>query len=634
MCGISVVAAFRTGDDVREPLLRMHDAIPHRGPDGEGVLLVGEDGVARGSGPARLGVRFRWLKIQDPDESAAQPMASPDASAWLAFNGEIYNHDALRHELRDHGHAFKTRSDAEVVLAAYREWGSDCFRRFNGMWALVIVDLARKTLVLSRDRFGIKPLFHAQRDGRLMVASEAKQIVAGWGGPPAPHPDAVAGYLAGRRSHLGDATFFRGVRAVPPATWAELPLERQGAPELAFRPYWDLSAYACPDPGAAPAFPQACLRLEELLRSSVDLERRAWAPVGCLLSGGLDSSLLASMQAELGGRGGPLRTFSLVLDPVEPGFDESRFMDDVVRHRGLDGQRATLDVGWVRDTLATVAQAQEEPPAGVAVLGQYRVFQRAAEAGTRVVLDGQGSDEIFAGYPRHQDVLLLDRLLGGRLWELALETHGMATEHPGFLWDFPRRALLPRVRQRLGLEAEYAWLPRSTAPRPPAPPRASRDPSRLNRALHADVTGYNLKAVLAITDRNSMAHSVEARVPYLDHRVVELAFGLPDHYKAGAGLRKRILREVARGYVPAGVLARRDRIGFGAPERDWIRGALRDSVRASAESLGGRFPGLIDPRRLQSFVEGFYAGTHDDHRALWRCYALDAWAGAYGVSGG
>jgi asparagine synthase (glutamine-hydrolysing) len=639
MCGISVVALEGPGD-LRETLLRMHDAIPHRGPDGEGFLLVGGDGRPRffrtredlesaDATPARIGIGFRWLKIQDPAEGAAQPMASDDASTWLVFNGEVYNHAELREELRGKGHAFSTGSDTEVVLGAYREWGEDCFRRFNGMWAIVVVDLARGRLVVSRDRFGIKPLFHARRGGWLLLASECKQILAASPGTAAPNLGAVVGYLQGLRSHLGDETFFEGVTAVPPATWAEL-WPGTGV-EPAFHAYWDLAGLACADPRRGPAFPEACSRLEKLLRSAVDLERRASVPVGSLLSGGLDSSLLASMQAELLGASASVRTVSLVMEGVGTDLYESRYVNDVVRHRSLESLRVSLDADWVRGNAAKVARVQGEPPAGMAVLGQYRVFEGAAESGMRVLLDGQGADELFAGYPRHQDELLLDRLLGGRLADLGRELRALNREQPGFLRGFLGRALVARARRRFPCPA-YAWLRVDGVPRLRAPGGRSRDASRLNRALYADVTGTNLKAVLAITDRNSMAHSIEARVPYLDHRIVELAFQLPDHYKAGAGLRKRVLREVARGHLPASVVSRRDKIGFGMPEREWIRGELRAPIRSAAEEISGRFARALDGGRLRAFVEGFYSGAHDDFRALWRCYALREWAEAHGVT--
>jgi asparagine synthase (glutamine-hydrolysing) len=636
MCGISAAVHFGDGTGVVERVLRMHAAIPQRGPDGEGFLFVEPSlaaveqrsaaHAASVAGAHRAGLGFRWLQVQDREPLAAQPMGSVDRSIWIAFNGEIYNHSELRAALRDLGHDFRTRSDTEVALLAYREWGTGCFARFNGMWAIVILDASKRRLVISRDRFGIKPLFHCFDGDVLLLASEVKQILAASAPPPAPNLDALRLFLQGSRSQLGDDTFFAGIHAVPAATFSEVDLDAP-ARALGFRAYWRLSDFTCPDPAPALSFPDAALALASLLRSAIADQATAEVPVGSLLSGGLDSSLITSLLALVEG-GRP--SFSFASDPRQNPLDESKHVEAVVAQRGLTNHRTSFDVSWVRENLPAVTRAQEEPLAGMALLAQYRTYQLAAEHGVRAVLDGQGADEVFGGYRRYHDLLLRDRLVKGRLLDFGREAVALSHADPHALDGLARRALIQPLRRRLTGPAIHAWL--REAPRRARRPstNSGSDRAAVNRALQADVRG-NLGALLAISDRNSMAHSVEARFPYLDHRIVELAFGLPDSYKVGKGVRKRLLREVARGVLPASVVARTDRLGFATPEREWISGPLRQDLVKGACEAASRVPELLDAEEVSRFVDGFYAGHHDDFRAVWRLFALRHWAAAFSL---
>ena len=253
MCGISAIIDFEAGQALPEGLLRMHAPIPHRGPDGAGFLLVQADyrvcftrhAEAIPSLPCthpwRLGLAFRWLKIQDVTDVAAQPMCSRDQSVWLLFNGEIYNFAELRAELQRCGHQFTTQSDTEVVLAAYQEWRQACFARFRGMWAMVLVDLNGKKVVISRDRFGIKPLYYCIDGTRLLLASELKQLVAAAPTQAQANLQLVCHFLHGAPLHHGEETFFRGMMALPPATYAEIDLTLPRVAPLVCKPYWDLT---------------------------------------------------------------------------------------------------------------------------------------------------------------------------------------------------------------------------------------------------------------------------------------------------------------------------------------------------------------------------------------------------------
>src|SRR5579862_4451366 len=277
MCGLSAIVAPEGDDRLLISLLDMHGRIRHRGPDGEGFTVFDADWRAaaarserqlRELAPPRLraGLAFRWLQIQDPGETAAQPMASPDGSVWLTFNGEIYNFQELRQELMGLGHAFASVSDTEVLLAAYLQWGRECFARLNGMWAIILVDLRTRTMLISRDRFGIKPLFYHCDQGRLIVASEIKQLLAA-GARPRANRQALGRFVRGDRPAVPEETFFKDVFAQPAATYCQIDLQKP-AMSLAFRPYWTLEAPAR-QRVAHPPIRKAAAALEALLARSV-----------------------------------------------------------------------------------------------------------------------------------------------------------------------------------------------------------------------------------------------------------------------------------------------------------------------------------------------------------------------------
>jgi asparagine synthase (glutamine-hydrolysing) len=618
----------------------MHDRIVHRGPDGEGFAVW--DGGLRGVitrsrdelqsaalADARVGVAFRWLKIQDPHESAGQPMPSKDGAACIAFNGEIYNFREVRAELEAFGHRFVSVGDTEVLLAAYAQWGVDCFRRLNGMWAIIIVDIKRGKIVISRDRFGIKPLFYQLSGNRLLIASEIKQIIAA-GAPAIANSAAVARFIRGVRPAQPEETFFKNVFAQPAATYAEIPLGATPS-SLSFFTYWRLEPMSL-DP--VPALADAAAQLEALLRQSVSEHLLGQAPAGQLISGGLDSSVLAALARPVyTSRGEAGVGASMVLEGPGDRHDESIYIDEVSRALNFHSFKTTMSAVWLKANITRATWTQEEPLAGIAVVGQFLAYETAGRQGLRIVLDGQGSDELFAGYPRHQTLALFDRLRRGAVIGVLLELATLARHDPGFFKETWRLRIAPRLARLFGIERKIRrpdFLRRiDTAQAEPA--QQFGGGSALTRSLMTDVCTYNLKSTLAFTDRNSMAHSIEARVPYVDQRIVEYAFSLPDQYKIGGGERKHILRTVARKLLPPLIVNRVDRVGFGAPIQRWVSNDLRDELRTLADSPAFAPSGLIDRIGLRNYVAAFLAGEHHDAATLWRIYAVDRWSMAYSV---
>jgi asparagine synthase (glutamine-hydrolysing) len=620
MCGISLVLDSRGASDVAATLAKLHAPIAHRGPDGERTLLL-DDG-----GAARIGLAFRRLRILDLSEAAAQPMTDERGTSLL-FNGEIYNYVALRSELEVRGHRFTTHGDSEVVLAAYAEWGSGCFARFEGMWAIVLVDTARRRVVVSRDRFGIKPLYWARVDGALLFASEVKQIIAAMPGRPRANAPLVRAYLESYRYPVTDETFFDGIRSVPPATFATIGFDEGGAPR--FEEYWRLADFRAND---SITYDDAVDRLDELLGAAVASHRVADVPVGALLSGGLDSSTIVSYIDD------PLPTFSLSFRD-HPAISEMPYVEAVLRGKRFTNHEATFDAAWFLRSADRVLSALEEPPLGMPVFGQYRVFELCRERGVTVVLDGQGADEIFAGYDYYLYALLKDRLLRRRLGGFAGELHAWAAWQErstlGLFHELFVKPRLPRRRKAPAKTYVAQDVPRRMLDAEVAAADRDRggDSSLVNRQLYFDVRRGNVQLVLGYGDRNAMAHSVESRVPYFDRAVVEHAFSLPDLFKAGRGQRKRVLRDVARRRgVPAMVTERRDRLGFGVPDETLLRGGLWEDVESVLHAPEFDAMPVVVADEARRYAKEFRDLCHHDRHAIWRLYMLGRWARLFDVT--
>jgi asparagine synthase (glutamine-hydrolysing) len=639
MCGISVLLDNSGASSIKSRLLAMHAVIRHRGPDGEGFLLLdAKNAVTRADSAAalhagaapRLGFAFRRLKICDLSQAATQPMGSVDGRTWICFNGEIYNFRELRSELAAKGYVFRSNGDTEVALAAFEEWGEHCFARLEGMWAIVILDLRANRLVVSRDRFGIKPLLWTiDDDGALLFASEIKQILAASRGRTwRANRALVAMFLRGQRYPTTEETFFSGVRSVPPASWSAIDLAAPAAP--CFQPYWRLADFTADL--SSLSYADATDRVEHLLSSAVASHRQADVKVGALLSGGLDSATLVAL-AHQGGKP-KLPTYSLGYRDAAPRFCEMRYVDAMVRRDGIENHETTLDAAWIIANTDRILWALEEPPLAMPAFAQFRAFELCAQHGATVVLDGQGSDEITGGYQYHQRGLMKDRLLHGRVLAMLAELRAIACRDGQsavrrFADDFIRPYLhrprpMPWVTDG-GVHADAAGFAFAAHD-------YGHDRSLVNRMLYFDVRWGNVKIVLGYCDRNAMAHSVEARVPYFDRAFVELLFSLPDTYKVGSGDRKRVLRDLARRYLPAEITERGDRMGFGTPDEDMIRSPMRDLVIEAVNDPAFRAAQWVDAPEAARFLADFYAGTHGDYRAVWRLFVLSRWARRFSVS--
>ncbi len=595
MCGLAgVVELDRPAD--RAAVEAMIEQLAHRGPDGRG--LFASDGVCLG---------HLRLAILDLSDAGLQPMQ--DGELQLLHNGEIYNYIEVREELRAHGHRFSTGTDSEVILAAYREWGERCVERFNGMWAFAIWDTTRRTLFCSRDRLGIKPFYYRLDGNRFSFASEPQPLRRSGA-----NLRAVSDYLEQGYLDQGDETFFAGVARLPPAHSLTF-----GPGGLRTWRYWAL------DPVDPPADPVGAVR--ETFLDAVRLQLRSDVPVGTCLSGGIDSSSIAVAVAYHGHE--HQKTVTAYFE--DQGLDERSFARAVVERTGAEPNWVTFSAEQLVEDLPAIVQAQGEPFGSTSICASWYVMREARRAGLTVMLDGQGGDEILAGYRASFGYRLSDLLRSGRVTEATRELRAFASVH-GPRWAAVALAT-PHVPEPLRLAARSRLRGAAQLVAPELRETAhgtngdgSVFPDRLRRQLQILLTRRGLPELLRYEDRNSMAHSLEARVPLLDHRLVELAFSLPGDELIRGGETKSVLRRALADLLPPEVARRRDKLGFVTPESRFFRGALGDLAADVFASRSFRDRGFVDERAARQRLDRHRRGRLRAGMELWRALNVELWA--------
>lgn len=617
MCGIAGIV--RVSPDAppidRGRLLRMRDALAHRGPDDAGLVIAGDAGLAH-----------RRLSIIDIG-GGHQPITNADRSAWLVFNGEIYNFRELRAELAGRGCRFETRSDSEVLLRAYEVFGERCVERLRGMFAFAVWDVRRQHLFLARDRLGIKPLYYAERGGELLFASEVKALVAA-GIRPRLDTSVLPEYLA-TRFVAGGRTFFQGVRKLLPGT--TLGWTRDGG--FTERRYWRLPE-AVVDPGLT--LEQCAAEVRERLEDAVRCHLVSDVPVGLFLSGGLDSSGLAGIMATM--VDAPIHTFSVGF--AEAGFSELAYARTVAQSVGAVHRDVTLSAGDFFSALPGLVWHEDEPiafPSSVPL----NFVSRLARADVKVVMTGEGADELFLGYNRYRVTALNERL--GRWWRAALPDGARAAAGravaslPALLRRYAQRSFL--VPERNGVRGLFcenfsvfgdAQRDALLGGAPDADPHASAlaayaaaPGGTLERLAYADLQTY-LVELLMKQDQMSMAASIESRVPFLDHQFVEFAAALPARYKVKGWTTKAVLRKALAPLVPRAVL-RRPKMGFPVPVGSWLRGAWWPLVEEFVLSERAQARGLFAPEVVAGIADAHRRGAWNHGDRLWLLVNLEMW---------
>jgi asparagine synthase (glutamine-hydrolysing) len=625
MCGIAgIVAVDGLDQDAPRRAVAMRDVLTHRGPDEAGLRC-----------DAHAALAHRRLSIVDL-QSGQQPLANEDATVWVVFNGEIYNHAEVRLELERHGHRYRTKSDTETIVHAYEQWGEACVDRFRGMFAFALWDSSNRRLLLVRDRLGVKPLYWALCGAKLLFGSEIKALLASGLIEPQVNDDALPEAL-GTRYVSGTGTLFRGIQKLLPG---HLLVFQQGGVRI--RQYWDVPVDR-PMPGPRRADGRDVVAsFRSLLQESVRLRLMSDVPLGMFLSGGIDSSAIAALMAPMLGR--PLQTFSVAFQ--DRAFNELAYAREAARAINADSHEIVIDDRDFFGALPRLVWHEDEPIAHPSSVPLYFVSALARRHVT-VVLTGEGSDELLAGYGKYPRIAWNWR--AGTVYERMLPravrrgvSAGVA-RLPGRAGRYARRSFLGMDRTAeamcfdnfasIRLEEQQRLL----APRRRPAARGSRaygssvayfdspgsNSTLLDRMLYADIKTY-LVELLMKQDQMSMAASIESRVPFLDHQLVEFVARLPDEWKLAGWTGKRLLREAMKGLVPESIL-NRPKLGFPVPFANWTREGWNGVAREVLLDRRSRERGVLDPAAIDQLLHDHREGRVEGGDRIWTLLNLELW---------
>jgi len=613
MCGIAGIFHVGGGEIEPEAIGRMVACLRHRGPDGDGTYFG--RGIAFG---------HTRLAIIDLSDASDQPFRDEAAGLTLIFNGEIYNYLELRAELQRLGHEFRTAGDTEVLLRAFEQWGPDCLSRLNGMFAFAIWNERAGELFLARDRFGKKPLYLARSDGRVLFASEMKAIQAVRPELRAPNLRSVYRYIVRGDLDLDHETFFEGIECLPAAHYLMI----DGRGEARPRCYWEPSAADVPKDRS-----EAIEGFRGLLFDAVRIRLRSDVPVGSSLSGGIDSSsIVAAINALRTERGVEhQRTFSARFR--SPRHDEGAYIARLTERVEVDAHDVWVEPEGFLEDFAKLQYHQEEPIASTSPYAQWLVMRLAQENQTTVLLDGQGADELLAGYSQAHGMFMAHWLRRGRVDRVGRELLAYGRRYHGIrepLMFGAYYSMPGRMRDRLAarlfggrgvvspdLEREFA---------PAYAPAPSPFPDRLRNELVRWQMTTQLPELLRYADRNSMAFGREARMPFLDHRLAEYCMGLPPALLLEGATTKLVLREAMRGYVPDAILDRRDKVAFSPPQQRWNHTVLQPWIESMLKAAEKR-SSVFQPKAVAKALREFQDGKGDT--MAWRISSTEAWFQAF-----
>ncbi|MDR3451064.1 MAG: asparagine synthase (glutamine-hydrolyzing) [Alphaproteobacteria bacterium] len=626
MCGLAGWIDLKANNAEPAALTRMTDALAHRGPDGNGAFHA----TTRDGGYA-IALGHRRLAIIDP-KGGVQPMYSTDGQIALVFNGEIYNFQALRDELRAQGFVFSTNSDTEVLLNAWRAWGVDCLRRLRGMFSFALWDAGREILFLARDRFGKKPMFFHRNGARLLFASELKAILA-YGVVAKQDKQSALDYLQ-YRYVPGPHTMFEGIEKLQPGRYA---LWQNGRITE--------GAFATPSDGDAPpalpasAYENPVQAFTQILDDSVRLRMISDVPFGAFLSGGLDSSSIVALMSRHSNL--PINTFSVGFK--ETAFDETEYAQTIATQFKTNHHEWRMEADDVIKLLPEAIGFRDAPvaePTDVAVM----VLARVAAQSVKMVLTGEGSDEILAGYPKHKYEPLA--ALYQKLVPPFIHDHLVEPLVDALPTKFYRYRTLVHA---FGLRDERERFPRwfgalslkerDTLVTPGITPRSISDfafapnteISALRRCQYFDQTSWLPDNLLERGDRMTMEASIEARMPFMDHELAAFMSGLPDNMRIHNGVQKWLLREAMRDILPAEILHRR-KIGFRVPVSLWFRTTLKDYVHENLLGPNSRTRDFYRRDALQRILDQHATGRVNHEKLIWALLSFELFQQKYGLT--
>jgi len=615
MCGIAGIISAQSSLVQMPALRKMSKALAHRGPDAEGHW-ISRHGMA--------GLAHRRLKVIDLSDAGAQPMHYLDRYS-IVFNGEIYNYVELRKELKKAGYYFISNSDTEVVLAAFDYYREECLHYFDGMFAFAIWDETEQVLFAGRDRFGEKPFYYFVNDEQFLFGSEMKALWA-VGVPRVPERKMILNYITlGYVQNPANKTqtFFKDIFSLPAAHYLEY---RPHINELQVTEYWKL------DKQALISMPEkdAMERFEELFLQSLQKRLRSDVPLGASLSGGLDSSTIVYyLQQQLRNASTSYKTFSAVF----PGFeqDESAYIQQMVRTLHIENYTTTPTAAQLIDDFEKLAYHQEEPFSSSSIYAQYKVYALAKATGVTVLLDGQGADEMLAGYHKYAHWYLQEMISRYRFTGAKKERMLMMENNISFKWTYRNlfAAFLPshasialekneynRIIQHPDITRDMMSLLRGREWEGIHKPVVTK----LNDILYFNTMQYGLEELLRYADRNSMAHGVEVRLPYLNPELVQFVFSLPSNYKIRDGYTKHMLRKLMDHKLPHSIVWRTDKVAFEPPQKQWMDSPqLTDYIFEARQVLVDEQ--ILKPQVLQKKSKGLPAHAADNFDWRYLCVA-------------
>jgi asparagine synthase (glutamine-hydrolysing) len=642
MCGICGIYNLDGKPVEQSSIQQMTTAIRHRGPDDEGYLLVntmennvqhlhGADTIdairadtenLSASKPANLAIGHRRLSIIDLSSDGHQPMSTPDGNCWIAYNGEIYNYLELRDELAKTGCQFRTNSDTEVILQAYLHWGENCVEHFNGMFAFSIWDQKDQKLFCARDRLGIKPLYYFYDENTFIWASEIKQLIISGSIPINPNYKSIWNYLLLSRQDLTEETFFNNIVTLKPGH--TLKIDKRG---FSLRKYWDLNADTAVIQLSEQQYAEQFL---ELFSNSVKLRMRSDVPLGISLSGGLDSSSIAMIASELTSK--KVNTFSVYYED-DPKYDERQYIRSVLNAGNFDPvyftAHNTIDIANIKNWI----YHQDEPPSSASPFSAYNNYRNVNRAGVTVVLNGQGGDEILAGYHTYFKYYYLSMIKQARFLKFSREFSEYTTIFKkdirfkvnmlsklllrSFLPDHHMKRFEKHEKTNLGIYTSD-FLRQGDAFKIGS---KYRDPLKNN--LYQTVTSTMIPHLLHWEDRNSMAHSIESRVPFLDHNLIEFIFAIPNEQKIRGSETKYVLRQAMKEILPEDIRTRQDKVGFATPTDLWTKNQLHSEILDIINSTSFNQRGLFNTGYIQKSY------TRDPEvfkpNEIWKLFSIELW---------
>jgi len=598
MCGISGIINKNNDCVGTKAIQDMNDLIIHRGPDSEGYFFG--DSFVFG---------HRRLSILDLSPAGHQPMNFQEKYV-ITYNGEVYNYIELKDELIQHGYTFKSETDTEVILASYDLWGEECVQRFNGMWAFAIYNKIEDLIFCSRDRFGVKPFFYSEVNNKFVFGSEIKQLLP-FHDQNFANLNIVLDFLVMGLSEHTEQTFFEDIYSL------------QGGNNLIYdlkththkvKKYYNLKI----DPSLTKLNEEeAVIKYQQALKKSVKLRLRSDVKVGTCLSGGLDSSSVASIAAKINAVETSEPFNAITASSLDPKNDETRYAEQVVKHSKLNWSVVQPTHNDFLDKIDEIVKIQDEPVGGPSIVMQYVVFKKAKEVGCKVMLDGQGGDETLLGYERYYPSYLLSLPLKEMVSGFFKASNNSKLSKTSLLAycvyflfaNLRKKRLLKRnsfIKSEFFSRVNWRFLTKLA--------KSYRDILELQKL---EIFETQMPHLLRYEDRNSMAHSIEARLPFIDYQLVEAALSLPNNYKINDGWTKFLLRKAIDDYLPKSITWRKNKIGFEAPADIWLKDH-KDYIQSAIDSSS-----ILQEITNQKIVS--------DHKSIWLMFFIAKWEHAYNV---